>query len=180
MAILDLVLFPDARLKTKCNEITTFDDNIKTEILNMLESMEHYKGIGLAACQVGIMKQIFVMNHDVNSIKGEYFETKIDNLGYYFINPVILESSFEISEYEEGCLSFPDQRVIIERPETISIRFQDIKGGFHEIKATKLAAICIQHEMDHLNGIVMPDRVKSIFKRNNIITKAKKIKSEIK
>ncbi|QED23799.1 peptide deformylase [Candidatus Deianiraea vastatrix] len=173
MSILKLVLFPDPRLQQKCDAVRVFDENLKNEIANMFDSMYHYKGIGLAACQVGIMKQIFIM--DITSNENE--KSMVDKK-YCFINPQIVKYSDQKSKYEEGCLSFPLQNAVIHRPESVLIKFQDENGTWHEKEAYGLAATCIQHEFDHLNGITMPDRVNSIMKKSNMIEKAKKIKKE--
>lgn len=176
MAILDLVIFPDERLKKKSEKIEIFNNELKIISENMIESMYKYKGIGLAGVQVGIMKRIFTMNlTKTEDVESENFKDKI----YVFINPEIINFSKNINEYEEGCLSFPTQHAYIFRPKKIKIKYQDVNGNFNEAEADGLAATCIQHELDHLNGITMPDRVNSIIEREMMLKKAKKVKNNI-
>lgn len=174
MSVLRLVLYPDVKLKTRCDEVFIFDENLKTIINDMFDSMKSYKGIGLAANQVGIMKRIFVM--DLTNFENA---TSMFDKKYCFINPEISQITQELSEYEEGCLSFPTQSILLKRFSKIKIKYQDIDGNFCENIADGIAATCIQHEFDHLNGIVMPERSSSIFAKNKMIEKAVKVKNKM-
>ncbi len=172
--ILDIVVYPDKILEQKMPEVTVFDENLKVEVQNMIESMYHHKGIGLAANQVGIAKRMFVMDiRDIDDANG-YMCDQI----YHFINPKITGKSSKINGYEEGCLSVPGQRANVERPEEIELEYQDFTGKFNKITAKYLAATCIQHEMDHLDGAVFIDRVKSKLKQNMMRNKAVRVKKD--
>lgn len=172
MSILKIVLFPDENLQKPTRKVEVFDINLQIEIDNMFESMYHYQGIGLAANQVGIDKSMFIMDITSRHNQNETFADK----KYCFINPEILYKSEEKSEYEEGCLSVPEQKAFIDRPSVVRLKYQDIAGKYHEIEANGLAATCIQHEVDHLNGVIFIDRVKSQMKKSMMKKKAKRIK----
>lgn len=175
---LSIHVYPDPVLTKIAKEVTTFDEELKTLCKNMLFTMYHAPGIGLAAPQIGLSKRIFVIDIDYDRDEtaedsGEYelsnFEPKI------FINPIIKEKNGEII-YQEGCLSLPGVFEDVKRFEHVIIDYQDTDGTKHEMDATELLSICIQHENDHLDGIVFLDRL-SILKKNFFkkkLTKAKK------
>lgn len=168
---LPIIYFPDPRLKKKSTPIEEVTDEVRTLATAMLETMYHEEGIGLAAVQVGVLKRLLVA--DVEWKKDGETGTQ-----YVLINPEIIDEDEETSIYKEGCLSFPDQFADIERPKGIRVRYLDLQGEEREGQFDGLLATCIQHEIDHLNGIVFPDHV-SMLKRDMIFRKAKKIKREI-
>ena len=149
MSLLNVVNFPNKALTTKAKEITVFDSKLKDLANNMLETMYKEEGIGLAANQVAVLKRIFVI--DLNSGSEESELTPM-----IFINPKIVEKSGSIS-IGEGCLSVPDATVYVPRAEQITVEYQDLNGNLQTLKADKLLSICIQHELDHLNGKLLID-----------------------
>ncbi len=169
--ILPLVYYPDPRLKTKSAPIDLVTDEIRELARNMFETMYFEQGIGLAAVQVGEMKRLLVA--DVEWKKEGEVGTQ-----YVLINPEILSSEDEKNIHKEGCLSFPDQFAEVERPKGVRVRYTNLQGETKEETMTGLLATCVQHEIDHLNGIVFPDRV-GMVKRDMIFRKAKKIKRDI-
>lgn len=169
--ILPLVYFPDERLTTKSDPIPTVDDSVRQLAADMFDTMYHEQGIGLAAVQVGVMKRLLVADVEW---KGK------DEPGkqYALINPEIIEPAEEMNVYKEGCLSFPDQFADVERPKGVRVRYTDLQGNVKEETFEGLLATCVQHEIDHLDGIVFPDHV-SRMKRDMMFRKAKKIKRDI-
>jgi peptide deformylase len=152
MAILNIHTFPDPILRQKAVPVTEFDQNLNETAQSMLETMYVSSGIGLAAVQAGILKQIVVI--DLKS-----GEEDINNREpHVFINPKILSKS-GTSVSEEGCLSVIDFRGDVERAEKISLEYQDVKGNYHEMEADDMMSICLQHEIDHLNGILFIDHL---------------------
>lgn len=170
MAILPLVIAPDERLKTKSSPIEKIDDDIRALAKNMLETMYYERGIGLAAVQVGVLKRLLVA--DVN-----WSEETGPGEQYVLINPEIVQGEAELSSYKEGCLSFPDQFAEVTRPATVHVRYLDLNGTTQEKTFDGLLATCIQHEIDHLNGVVFVDHI-SLVKRDLILRKLKKMKKQ--
>jgi len=170
MAILPLVIAPDPRLKTKSSPIEKVDDSVKKLAADMLETMYHERGIGLAAVQVGVLKRMLVV--DVN-----WSEEKGPGEQHVLINPEILENAPEETVYKEGCLSFPDQFAEVTRPASVRVRYMNLKGEQKEKSFTGLLATCVQHEIDHLNGIVFVDHI-SLTKRDMILRKLQKLKKQ--
>ena len=164
MAILPIIKAPDPRLKKKCQPVDVVDDELRRLMDDMLDTMYDAPGVGLAAPQIGVLKRILVM--DVSRGDEKHTPLKI-------VNPEIIEASEEIALREEGCLSFPEQYAEVSRPETVRIRYIDENNQPQEMDADGLAAICVQHEMDHLDGVLLVDRLSSI-KRNIILRKMKK------
>jgi peptide deformylase len=169
MAILPLIIAPDPLLKQKSAPVTTVDDSIRTTLNDMLETMYRSNGIGLAAVQVGILKRLIVV--DVNWRNNE----APNHTPLKLINPEIVWDSDEDSVYNEGCLSFPDQFSDVERPKEIKVAYLDEHGKSQELEAEGLLATCIQHEIDHINGITFVDHISRV-KRDIIINKLKKAK----
>lgn len=174
MAVLPLVIFPDSRLQTVCEKVVHFDDNLKKEAMDMFDSMKEYEGIGLAANQVGIMKHMFVM--DITECKEEGCE--MSDKQYCFVNPKITRFSDVMFRFNEGCLSFPEQKAEIDRPDEIDLEYYDLSGKLHKITVRGLACVCIQHEVDHLNGLAMPDRIEEKL-RLKMLQNANKIKKKL-
>ena len=160
----NIIIEPDPILRKKCLPLEKVDDNLQKLMQEMLETMYQAPGIGLAAIQVGILKRVVVIDISRD-------ENKKDPL--YLINPVITHQSKETSVYEEGCLSLPGQFAEIERPANCMVKYIDYNGKEQEIKADGLLATCIQHEVDHLDGILFIDYL-SKLKKTMIIKKLSK------
>jgi len=146
--LLDIVEYDNNLLREKSHPIDIIDNEIKVLVDNMFETMYLNGGIGLAAIQVGVPKRIFII--DIPDMK---------NGKFVMINPVILEFSKEKILYEEGCLSIPNLSSEVERSKSITVEFTDLNEKRRLIRATGLLAVCIQHEYDHLDGILFIDKV---------------------
>lgn len=168
MAILPIVTVPDPLLKKISKPVTKVDDKLRAFMDDMLETMYAAPGIGLAAVQVGKLWRILVIDIAPD---GE------EPNPMYFVNPEIIWTSDDIAIYNEGCLSIPEQYADIERPAECKVRYMDYNGEEQEIHATGLLATCVQHEMDHLNGIVFIDYLSKI-KRGIYVRKVKKLVKE--
>jgi len=169
MAILPIIEAPDPRLKTVSTPVETFDEALQVLIDDMFETMYDAPGIGLAAIQVGVPKRLLVMDlQEKNEETGATIrEPRV------FINPEILKTSEEMSVYNEGCLSVPDQYADVERPKTVRARWLDRDGKRHEQELDEMLATCLQHEMDHLEGILFIDHL-SKLKRDMVLRKLQK------
>ena len=179
--MLDIVIYPDPVLTKVADEVTEFNDELKVLCKNMLFTMYHAPGIGLAAPQVGLSKRLFVVDVDYSreEIEEDSDEYSLSEFNpQVFINPIIKDKKGEI-KYQEGCLSLPGIFEDVKRFEEIVVEYQDTSGNKHEIIANDLLSICIQHENDHLDGVVFIERLsslkKSFFKKKLI--KAKKLQS---
>jgi peptide deformylase len=161
MALRDILILPDKRLRTVSKPVDKINSEIKTLVADMFETMYDAPGIGLAAIQVGVPLRVVTM--DVSKSDDEK-EPRV------FINPEIMSSSEERSVYEEGCLSIPDIHEDVERPARVKVKYLDLDGKPHEEDAEGLFATCIQHEVDHLNGVLFIDHI-SKLKRDRIIKK---------
>ncbi len=161
MAILEVLHIPDNRLRKIAQPISNIDDSIRELASDMLETMYAENGIGLAATQVNIQKRLVVID-----LSMEQSDHRV------LINPEILSSS-GTEEMQEGCLSVPDIFETVERPETITVRYQNLDGEIIEESVDGLYAVCIQHEIDHLNGRLFIDYL-SPLKRNRILKKFEK------
>jgi peptide deformylase len=168
MAILPILVAPHPVLKKKAEPVAEVTDAERKLLDDMLETMYDAPGIGLAAPQVGVSKRMLVV--DVARDGEAAQPMKI-------INPEIVEASEDLATYEEGCLSFPDQFAEVKRPARATIRYLDETGAAHEIDADGLLATCIQHEIDHLDGIVFVDHL-SQLKRTMILRKLQKMKKQ--
>lgn len=179
MAILPLVTAPDPRLEICSEPVAEVTDAIRKFMDDMLETMRHEHGVGLAAVQVGVHKRILVM--DLSDSKTRYDEVDGVSCGadiskpFFMVNPEIIESSDDQNIYEEGCLSFPEQRALVTRPKKVKVKYLDYYGKEQLLECDGLLATCVQHEMDHLNGVVFIDHV-SKLKRDTIMRKVKKLK----
>jgi peptide deformylase len=160
---------PDPILRKKCEPLEKVDSDTKKLMDDMLETMYAAPGIGLAAIQVGILKRLIVI--DIS--KDEEKKSPI-----FLINPSIVHQSKNTSVYEEGCLSLPGQFAEIERPAECTVRFINYDGKEKELKTDGLLATCVQHEIDHLNGVLFIDYL-SKLKKDMIIKKLVKQKKEI-
>jgi len=172
MALRDILILPEKRLRLVSDPVERIGPDVKRLVEDMFETMYHAPGIGLAAIQVGVPQRVVTMDL---SKKDEDKNPRV------FINPEILSACEEMSTYEEGCLSIPDIHEDVERPARVTIRYLDLAGETHEADATGLFATCIQHEIDHLNGVLFIDHI-SKLKRDRIVkkfTKAAKRATEV-
>ena len=167
---LEIIIAPDPRLLKVSKPVSKIDLEIKMLLDNMLDVMYKSNGIGLAAPQVGILKRLIVMDCSNKNDKNKPLK---------FINPVILELSEVISEFEEGCLSLPTQFARVERPEMVVVKYEDEKGNSKKKKFYGIESTCLQHEIDHLNGKLFVDHI-SKLKRNRILDKLNKYKKKLK
>lgn len=169
MAILPIIETPDPRLKTISTPVETIDDDLRAFIKDMFDTMYDAPGIGLAAIQVGVPKRLLVIDlQEKDAETGAVVrEPKV------FINPEIIEESEELSVYSEGCLSVPEQYADVARPAVITARWLDEQGKAHEAQLDGLMATCLQHEMDHLEGVLFIDHL-SKLKRDMVLKKLAK------
>jgi peptide deformylase len=171
MALRDILILPDKRLRQVSEPVKKIDAGIRKLVEDMFETMYDAPGIGLAAIQVGAPKRVVTMD----LAKKE--EPKSPQV---FINPEIVWSSSEKATYEEGCLSIPEYYGDVERPAQVKVKYLDLEGAAKEIEANGLLATCLQHEIDHLNGILFIDHL-SKLKRDRVVkrfTKAAKRSTE--
>tara|TARA_B100001564_G_C20604853_1_gene654613 strand:- start:865 stop:1389 length:525 start_codon:yes stop_codon:yes gene_type:complete len=164
-----ILIIPDPVLRKKSDKVTSIDKSIKRLMNDMLQIMYDAPGIGLAAIQIGIPKRVVVMDLSKNEEKKNPM---------FFVNPEITWKSDSKSSYEEGCLSIPNQFAKIERSEKCNVKYLDYDGNEKKIEASGLLSTCIQHEIDHLNGILFIDYL-SKLKKDNIIKKVSKNQKEI-
>jgi len=170
MALLPIILMPDPVLKQTASAVENITDEIRALAADMAETMYAAPGVGLAANQVNSLHRLFVMDTT-------YREDKTSRNVVTMINPEIVWKSEETSVMEEGCLSLPQQYAEIERPKAVRVKFVDLQGEIKEILAEELAAHCVQHELDHLNGVMFIDYL-SRLKRGMIIRRFEKQQKE--
>ncbi|MCW6508081.1 peptide deformylase [Lichenifustis flavocetrariae] len=161
MAIRPIITLPDPKLRLTSEKIGTVDDSIRALFDDMIETMYDAPGIGLAAIQLGLPHRLVVLD----LARQDEPKTPL-----FLVNPEIVWSSEERSVYEEGCLSIPDYYEEVERPASVRIRFRDREGGDGELLADGLLATAIQHEIDHLNGVLFVDHI-SRLKRERVLRK---------
>lgn len=182
MKVLPLVIAPDPLLKKISKPVEKIDDALRQFMKDMVTTMYAESGVGLAAVQVGVLKRILVIDIDYRSEDHHHHHHHGDCGGIhvtntnprYYINPEIIETSKEASTYNEGCLSFPGARSEVVRPEMVRVKFLDEQGKENIEEMHGLLATCIQHEIDHLNGITFVDHI-SKLKRDVILNKMKKL-----
>jgi peptide deformylase len=169
MTIRPILTAPDPRLKAVSEPVSRVDDEIRRLVDDMVESMYAADGIGLAAIQVGVPKRVLVMDLDQKDGKKN---------PRAYINPKILWASEEMATFEEGCLSVPEIWDEVERPAKIRTEYLDRDGKRHELEAEGLLATCLQHEMDHLEGILFLDHLSKLKRSMALkkLAKAKKLK----
>ena len=179
MAILPIIETPDARLKQISKPVATVTDAHRTLIADMFETMYDAPGIGLAAIQVGVPERILVID-----LQPEADDTPDDakpedivrvKQPRVFINPEIIWESDDLSVYQEGCLSVPDMFADVQRPARIRVTWLDEQGKAHEEELDGLLATCLQHEMDHLDGVLFIDHL-SKLKRDMLLKKLEKLR----
>ena len=166
MALLPIITAPDPRLKIKAKPVARVDDEVRRLMDDMLETMYGAIGIGLAAPQVGVARRVIVV--DVAREGEEPQPMRI-------ANPEIVWRSDELATYNEGCLSLPEHYADVERPAEIRLRYLDHQNEIREIEAQGLLATCLQHEIDHLDGVLFVDHI-SALKRGIILRKLAKAK----
>jgi peptide deformylase len=184
MTIRPIIAVPDPRLKQVSEPVEAVTDDLRLLMDDMVETMHDAKGIGLAAIQVGVSKRVIVMDlspsnsaedgesedrYDLSELKDEPIR--------YFVNPEIVWTSEEMNNYQEGCLSVPGFYDDVERPQACKVTYLDYQGEPQELNCDGLLATCIQHEMDHLNGVVFLDHL-SRLKRDMIVKKLRKLAKE--
>jgi peptide deformylase len=161
MGIREIITIPDPRLRLKSAPVETVDDDVRALVDDMFKTMYDAPGIGLAAIQVAVPKQVITMDLSGDEDPAE---------PRVFINPEIVWAADELSTHQEGCLSIPEYFEDVDRPNAIRIRYLDRDGGKCELEADGLLATCLQHEVDHLNGILFIDYL-SRLKRDRVIKK---------
>ncbi|MFM8374487.1 MAG: peptide deformylase [Phenylobacterium sp.] len=165
MALLDILTVPNPVLKQVSTPVAAVDDDLRRLMDDMLETMYAAPGIGLAAIQVGVPRQVIVMDL---ARQGEPPQPR------YFVNPEILWASDETAPYEEGCLSVPEVYDEVDRPARVKLRYLDYNGQEVVEDAEGLFAVCIQHEMDHLKGVLFIDHL-SRLKRERAVARVRKL-----
>lgn len=166
MALLPILQYPHPTLAANAEPVTEFNDELKELATNMAETMYAAPGVGLAANQVGVLKRIIVID-----VSEESNELRV------FVNPQVIAHSDELEEFEEGCLSLKGLYEKVKRPERVTVRAQDLDGNPFELEADGLLAVCVQHEIDHLNGIVFIDHL-SRLKKDRARVKLRKLRTE--
>jgi len=168
LARLPIIVAPDPRLKGEALPVNVVDDEVRSLMDDMQETMYDANGIGLAAPQVGVMKRVIIV--DVAPVDGK-------REPFAMVNPEVIWESDVIITKEEGCLSLPDHYAEVDRPETIKIRYLDRENEIREMDADGMLATCVQHEIDHLDGVLFVDHTSSL-KRNMILRKLTKAKRQ--
>jgi peptide deformylase len=161
MAKRDILIIPDKRLRLKSEPVGAIDKSVRALIDDMFETMYEAPGIGLAAIQIGVPKRVVTMD------LAKKDEPKAPQV---FINPEVIWQSEEKAVYEEGCLSIPEYYEEVERPHAVRVKFLDREGKLQEIEASGLLATCLQHEIDHINGVLFIDHI-SKLKRDMVLKK---------
>ncbi len=165
MTIRPILIIPEPKLRTLSAPVEKIDSEVRKLVEDMFETMYDAPGIGLAAIQVGVQRRVITI--DV-ARDGE------NKKPIALINPEIIAASEETSVYSEGCLSIPEYYEEVERPAKVAVRFLDVEGKTREVEAEGLFATCVQHEIDHLNGVLFIDHI-SKLKRDMVVKKFKKL-----
>ncbi|MGB4057194.1 MAG: peptide deformylase [Alphaproteobacteria bacterium] len=168
----DIIIVPDPVLKEVAREVDTVNDKIRAQMDKMLRTMYDAPGIGLAANQVGLLNRVLVMDLAKRK-EGEEFKPE----PIFMANPEIIWESEEISVLEEGCLSIPNQYAEVERPAIVRVKYLDYNGKMDELEAEGLLSHCVQHEIDHLDGVLFVDHLSSL-KRSMILRRVEKMKKQ--
>ena len=167
MAGAPLVYLPDPKLRLVSAAVSPSDADVKALVETMYDTMYDAAGIGLAAIQIGVQKRVVTID-----LAGKDEEPQPLTL----INPEIVGASDELQFYDEGCLSIPDYYEEVERPAKVTVRYLDLKGAEQAIEAEGLLAVCVQHEIDHLNGVLFIDHI-SRLKRDRVVKKFEKARA---
>lgn len=168
MALRPILIHPDPRLRKVADDVREIDDDVRRLADDMLATMYDAPGIGLAATQLGVMKRLFVMDCADKDEAPEPF---------VFLNPEIVAASEDLVQTEEGCLSIPDIYEKVTRPAWVALRWLDLDGHLREAEFTDRPAVCVQHELDHLNGRLFIDYLSPV-RRTMITARMKKLKRE--
>ena len=172
MAVLPIVEVPDNVLRQTCAPVPAVTDEVRALVSDMFDTMYDARGIGLAAVQVGVLQRVVVIDLQERELEeGEAPEAA--RQPHAFINPEIIELSEELSTYSEGCLSIPDQYADVTRPARCRVTWLDVGGEQHEAEFDGLMSTCMQHEIDHLNGVLFIDHI-SRLKRGMLMKKLDK------
>jgi peptide deformylase len=175
MAIRSIIEAPDPRLRVKSTPVEAVDDDLRALIGDMFDTMYNAPGIGLAAIQIGVPKRVLVIDlQEEEGADGQSIRKPL-----VFINPELSDPADELNTYNEGCLSVPDQYAEVDRPVTIHARWLDEQGVQHDEHIDGMLATCLQHEMDHLEGILFIDHL-SRLKREMVLKKLEKAKRQRK
>jgi len=169
MPVREIIVLPDKRLRLNSEPVKRIDANIRKLVDDMFETMYDAPGIGLAAIQIGVATRVITMDL---SKKDTGHEPRV------FINPEITWKSEEKSTNEEGCLSIPEYYEEVERPAKVKVKYLDLDGKAHEVEAAGLFATCLQHEIDHINGVLFIDHI-SKLKRDRVIKKFAKAAKKV-
>lgn len=161
MALRDIIILPDKRLRQKSEPVKAVNAEVRALVDDMFETMYKAPGVGLAAIQIGVAQRIVTVD---TAKKDEPKQPQV------FINPEIVWTSEEKNTYEEGCLSIPEYYEEVERPSEVKVRFMDLQGKAQEVAAEGLLATVLQHEIDHINGVLFIDHI-SKLKRDRVIKK---------
>ncbi len=168
MSVMDIVEWPEKVLETKAEEVTQFDDKFKSFVADMHETMDAASGIGLAANQVGSLQRVMVIYipwQESRYAEEQEPQETWHNKRFTFVNPVITKRSGR-TKGQEGCLSFPEVFDFVERDDEIVVEAQDENGEKFVVEANGLFSVCIQHEIDHLDGVVFFERMSRLKQRN--------------
>lgn len=168
MAVLELVTAPDPRLKSLSEPVADIDKKLRRFMGDMVETMYAANGIGLAAIQIGVPKRVAVIDLDPKGPNSKVI---------YLVNPKIIRASDEMSTYHEGCLSVPEIWDDVKRPAQLTVEYQDENGTKQAVDADGLFATCLQHEIDHINGLLFIDHL-SRLKRSIALRKSAKLKNK--
>jgi len=171
MSVLTILEVPDPGLRVVAKPVAQIDDSVRAIISNMFDTMYDARGIGLAATQVGIEQRIVVI--DLQEPESDAEDAKPVRTPLVFVNPELVSVSEETALYNEGCLSIPDQYAEVERPARCRVKWLDGEGTAREADFDGLLATCIQHEIDHLNGVLFIDHI-SRLKRDMVLKKLAK------
>jgi len=169
MALRDILILPDKRLRLVSEPVKKIDRDVRALVDDMFETMYEAPGIGLAAIQIGMPRRIITM--DLSKKEGPP-EPRV------FVNPELLWSSDETATYEEGCLSIPEYYEEVTRPAQVRVKYLDRDGNEQVLEASDLLATCLQHEIDHLNGVLFIDHI-SKLKRDRLIKKYAKVAKRV-
>ena len=183
MAVLPIYVVPQPVLKKSAAAVDAVTTEIKQLVDDMIDTMYAARGIGLAAPQVGVSQRVIVMDvdqkradgadHDEDSEDDDDDTPLVKGKVQVFINPEVVWESEELNVYEEGCLSIPGQYAPVERPKQVRVKYMALDGSAQEIEADGLLATCLQHEIDHINGVLFIDHISSL-KRDMLLRKLKK------
>lgn len=174
MAVLSIIETPDPRLRQISQPVEQVDDALRALMDDMVETMYAASGIGLAAIQVGVPKRVLVIDLQDDDENGERVRKPL-----YFVNPEIVSESDDLSVFNEGCLSVPEMYADVSRPASVRARWLDYDGVLHEEDLDEMMATCLQHEMDHLNGVLFIDHL-SKLKRDMLLKKLEKNRKAVK